>query len=124
MIIFVFGSNLPGKHGRGAARFAAMHYGAVYGVGEGRTGDAYALPTKDHRLVPRSLQEIQISVERFLAYAAAHPELSFKVTRVGCGLAGYADEQIAPMFANASPNCRFDPLWTQFGFEAWQQDTV
>jgi hypothetical protein len=104
--IFVFGSNRAGRHGRGAALAALKYHGAVYGIGEGRTGDAYALPTKDEHLKPLSLTEIRDqSVRRFLSYVYAHPELDFQVTAVGCGLAGYRPNQIAPMFRAAPKNC-------------------
>jgi len=110
MVIFVFGSNLLGRHGRGAARTARHKYGAQAGVGEGRTGESYAIPTKDYYLRPRSLDEIRESVERFLDYARDNPKLQFRVTRIGCGLAGYKPEQIAPMFSRAPANCLM-PDW-------------
>lgn len=111
MKIFVFGSNLAGRHGKGAALEARTKYGAEYGVGEGRTGFAYAIPTKDHQLRSRSLGNIELSVERFIKYAKEHPELEFLVTRVGCGLAGYVDDEIAPMFASAPANCELSFGW-------------
>lgn len=112
--IFVFGSNLAGRHGRGAAYRARMKHGAIYGQGQGRQGDSYAIPTKDGRdgksLAPRyqalPLWQIHQHVETFLAYARAHPELQFEVTAIGCGLAGYTPAQIAPMFAEAPLNCQ------------------
>lgn len=103
--VFVFGSNLAGRHGAGAAHYAACYHGAAYGIGEGRTGQAYAIPTKDENLRTRALEEICGSVRVFLAYAKRHSELKFQVTAIGCGLAGYEPKQIAPMFANASANC-------------------
>lgn len=99
--IFVFGSNLAGRHGKGAALAARRQYGAEYGVGVGLTGDAYAIPTKSATLTTLPLAHIAGHVDDFLAYARAHPELTFNVTRVGCGLAGYTDAQIAPLFAGA-----------------------
>lgn len=113
MRIFVFGSNLAGRHGKGAALEAREKWGAEYGVGEGRTGDAYAIPTKDGALRTRPLGNIELSVERFVAYAKEHPELEFVVSRVGCGLAGYTDEEIAPLFAGAPANCELPPGWRQ-----------
>jgi hypothetical protein len=108
--IFVFGSNLAGRHGKGAALAAKQQWGAKTGVGEGRTGDAYAIPTKDERLRPRSLAAIKQSVDTFLEYARAYqdlyPHTVFQVTAIGTGLAGYRDEDIAPMFADAPDNCR------------------
>lgn len=109
--IFVFGSNLAGRHGKGAAIAARREYGAEYGVGEGRTGNAYAIPTKDHSLNTLSLARIQIYVNRFIEYANSHPELNFIVTRIGCGLAGYTDTQIAPMFEAAPLNCMLPQGW-------------
>ncbi len=114
-IIFVFGSNLAGRHGRGAALVAAQAWGAEYGVGEGRTGSAYAIPTKGKNMKTRSLKNIRISVERFIEYAIENPGLTFRVTRVGCGLAGYADKQIAPMFAKAPSNCELPDYWRDLG---------
>jgi hypothetical protein len=110
-MIFVFGSNLAGIHGAGAAKYARLNYGAQLGVGIGRTGDSYAIPTKDRQIKTRSLGNIKLHVEDFIRYAKLHPELVFKVTRIGCGLAGYKDEQIAPMFADAPLNCLFDSAW-------------
>lgn len=110
-MIFVFGSNLAGIHGAGAARYAALNLGAERGVGRGRTGQCYALPTKGSRIQCMPIEFIKQSVDGFLNHAAAHHEDEFKVTRVGCGLGGYKDEQIAPLFANAPDNCYFDLAW-------------
>jgi len=109
--IFVFGSNEAGRHGKGAALHAKQHYGAEYGVGAGRTGDAYAIPTKDGKLKTLPLTKIHEYVGEFLVYAADHPELTFKVTAIGTGLAGYAHEDIAPMFAHAPANCQLPEEW-------------
>lgn len=112
--IFVFGSNLAGRHGKGAALTARHQFGAEYGVGEGRTGRAYAIPTKDAKLQSRPLDEIQASVTRFLDYARSEPSLYFKVTAIGCGLAGYKPHQIAPMFRGAPDNCELPPEFIPF----------
>lgn len=109
--IFVFGSNLAGRHGAGAALFARQHHGAVYGCGEGLQGNAYAIPTKNARLQTFSLGSIAAHVATFLDFALTHPELTFNVTRIGCGLAGYTDAQIAPMFADAPANCVLPEGW-------------
>lgn len=109
--IFVFGSNLAGRHGLGAALFARDFHGAQLGVGVGRTGNAYAIPTKDAHLRTLPLYAIEHHVKVFLQYAALHHRLEFKVTRIGCGLAGYKDRDIAPMFASASRNCTLSPEW-------------
>ena len=121
MSIFVFGSNAKGVHGAGAATTAMWKYGAQYGTGEGRTGEAYAIPTKQTPYSRRSLAQIRLSVMVFLGYAEEHPELEFLVTRIGCGLAGYTDEQMAPMFATAPENCRFDPAWEKYGLKPWKE---
>lgn len=96
--IFVFGSNLAGRHGKGAALEARQKWGAVYGVGHGRTGNAYAIPTKDENLRTLPLNLIAEYVWHFVTYARHHPELRFLLTPIGCGLAGYVPAQIAPMF--------------------------
>lgn len=102
--IFVFGSNLAGRHGKGSAEAARRCFGAVVGVGEGRTGQSFAIPTKDAKLRVLPLTDIAASVERFLEYAQQHPELTFGVVDIGCGLAGYTADQIAPFFADRPPN--------------------
>lgn len=112
--IFVFGSNLAGRHGKGAAAFAVVRYRAKYGVGIGRTGDSYAIPTKDENIRVLPLSEIKKNVNVFLEYARENPNLRFKVTRIGCGLAGYRNDQIAPMFKGAPDNCVFDEEWKEF----------
>lgn len=109
--IFVFGSNLAGRHGLGAARFAMTHHGAKFGQGIGRQGYSYAIPTKDRDLRPLPLDIIKIHVQGFLTYAAQHPELVFQVTRIGCGLAGYSDVDISPMFKEAPSNCELPIGW-------------
>lgn len=92
--IFVFGSNLQGFHGGGAAALAYRSFGAIWGQGEGLQGQSYGLPT-----MFATPQEIQPYVDRLLACAKAHPDLKFYVTEVGCGIAGFTVEQIAPLFA-------------------------
>ena len=94
--IFVFGSNLSGMHGGGAARTAYKLFGAEWGVGVGRTGQCYAIPT-----MQGGLDTIQPYVDEFIEYARQHPELLFRVTRIGCGIAGFTNEQIAPLFRAA-----------------------
>lgn len=111
--IFVFGSNLAGRHGKGAALFAKRNYGAEYGKGVGRTGNSYAIPTKDSRLCTLPLSTIKSYVDSFLIYAKKNSDLTFVVTRVGCGLAGYSDKDIAPMFADAPENCELPEEWRE-----------
>jgi len=117
--VFVFGSNELGIHGAGAALTARRQYGARLGVGEGPTGDAYAIPTKRTPYARRFLAEVRASIQRFLDYAEQHPECDFLVVRVGCGLAGFRDREMAACFAGAPANCRFDPLWQRYGLESW-----
>ena len=111
--VFVFGSNRAGRHGKGAALDAVRLHGAVYGRGEGRQGASYAIPTKDARLQPLSLLAIEWHVAVFLEDARSQPNTRFFVTRVGCGLAGYTDQQIAPLFRHAPDNCRLPPGWRE-----------
>ncbi len=112
--IFVFGSNLAGRHGKGAALDAARYHGAKRGVGQGRTGNAYAIPTKDAQLRVLPLKAIEAHVHSFLAYARRESGLQFKVTAIGTGLAGYSHEQIAPMFKDAPANCVLPDEWRVF----------
>lgn len=111
--IFVFGSNLAGMHGGGAARYAREHYGAKWGQGEGLQGDSYAVPTMDARLHPLPLHAIAGYAKQMLADARAAPERQWLVTRVGCGIAGYTDADIAPMFAGAPPNVELPAEWRE-----------
>lgn len=111
MNIFVFGSNRVGRHGMGAAHYALEHHGAVYGQGEGLQGRSYAIPTKDEHLRRLSLGAIRVHVDKFLEFARAHPEMTFNVTRIGCGLARYTDEVMAPLFAEAPDNCVLSNEW-------------
>ena len=94
--IFVFGSNLGGMHGGGAARAAYNRFGAVWGQGVGLQGQSYAIPT-----MQGGVETIKPYVDEFIGFAQAHPELKFLVTRIGCGIAGFRDEQIAPLFSSA-----------------------
>ena len=109
--IFTFGSNLRGIHGAGAALEARWKHGAQIGVGEGLTGYAYAIPTKDRELKPRTLDEIKASVETFLEFARDTPETIYQVTKIGCGRAGYTEADIAPMFEDAPDNCELPIGW-------------
>lgn len=109
--IFVFGSNTAGIHGAGAAKTAALCYGAIFGQGVGLQGCSYAIPTKDGDLRTLSLETINHYVDEFLDFAWERNDLYFFVTRIGCGLAGYTDEQIAPMFREAPLNCELPENW-------------
>lgn len=114
--VFVFGSNLGGIHGAGAARYACLRLHAEIGVAVGPTGSCYAIPTKDavirHTL---PLDEIRKHVQEFMRFASEEvPHNRFKVTQIGCGLAGLKPEQIAPMFTQAPDNCIFDTAWLEW----------
>ena len=95
--IFVFGSNARGHHGGGAARTAMERFGAVWGVGDGLRGQSYAISTME------GLAATAANVSRFIDFAAMHRELTFLVTPIGCGIAGYTPQQIAPLFGRALP---------------------
>lgn len=112
--IFVFGSNVQGVHGKGAAKIAEQLFGAVRGVGEGLSGQSYAIPTREilpptkrhrgcrfHTLDPI---EIKWAVNKFIMFAIAHPELEFFVTPIGCGFAGHKPEDIKPLFQHRVEN--------------------
>jgi hypothetical protein len=98
--IFVFGSNLAGRHGAGAAK-TALQWGAVYGKGVGLQGQTYALPTKDNNLRTLSLEKIKPFVDYFIEFAKENKHLCFMVTEIGCGLAGHKPHDIAPLFKDA-----------------------
>lgn len=95
--VFVFGSNLAGMHGGGAARLARIRWGAVMGQGVGLQGRTYAIPT-----MQGGPETIKPYVDEFIAFAKAHPGLRFLVTEIGCGIAGFTPSQIAPLFAGAA----------------------
>ena len=119
-MIFTFGSNLAGRHGGGAARYAHEKRGAIYGKALGFQGQSYAIPTKNYDV--RStlpLSSILIYVKNFKREAAANDHLQFQVTCIGCGLAGLAHQDIAPMFTGSPKNCHFDTLW-----KPWLGDDV
>ena len=94
--IFVFGSNLAGAHGGGAARLAYRKFGAVWGEGVGLHGQTYAIPT-----MQGGVRTIKPFVDEFIRFAIEHPSLTFLVTRIGCGIAGFQDRDIAPLFKAA-----------------------
>ena len=104
--IFVFGSNLAGRHGAGAALCARKDHGAIYGMGRGLQGHSYAIPTKDHNIKTLPLNEIRFYVNSFLLFAKENPDMIFNVTPIGCGLAGYRATDIAPMFVGYTENVR------------------
>ena len=94
--IFVFGSNLQGFHGGGAAKIAYRSFGAEWGKGIGLYGKSYAIPT-----MQGGVETIRPYVDEFIRFAIENPHLVFLVTRIGCGIAGFRDEEIAPLFIDA-----------------------
>lgn len=105
--IFVFGSNLAGRHGAGSAKEAVKNWGAIYGQGIGRQGNSYAIPTKDEKLKVLPLDVIHGHIADFLCYAEVNPRLQFEIVDIGCGLAGYDVEDIADLFIDVPDNCKF-----------------
>ena len=93
--IFVFGSNLAGAHAGGAARLANQKFGAIWGQGIGLQGNSYAIPT-----MQGGIETIKPFVDEFIEFAKNHPDFTFYVTRIGCGIAGFKDREIAPLFKN------------------------
>lgn len=111
--VFVFGSNEAGIHGAGAAADAVMYHGAVYGQGIGPQGESYAIPTKDKNIESLPLKDIDLYVKLFMNYARIQNNTCFYVTPIGCGLAGYSANDIAPMFKGAPKNCILPFGWRQ-----------
>jgi hypothetical protein len=109
--VFVFGSNQAGRHGKGAALWARQHRGAIYGQAWGHQGNSFAIPTKSATLETLPLGTIRAYVSAFIDYAKKHPELTFQLTPIGCGLAGYQREHIEPMFDGAPTNVLWPPEW-------------
>lgn len=110
--IFVFGSNREGRHGKGAALTARQRWGAIYGQPSGLQGRSYAIITKELRpwVEQVSLQEIKQQIKEFQLFAVNHPEYTFLITRIGCGLAGWNwEKDIKPIFDSLpmSNNCKF-----------------
>jgi hypothetical protein len=109
--IFVFGSNLDGHHGGGAARIAFRKFEAEWGVGVGPTGQCYAIPT-----MHGGVEAIRPYVDDFITYVQTHPSNRFLLTRIGCGIAGFQDREMAPLFAEAweLPNVAFPKAWLPY----------
>ena len=95
--VFVFGSNLAGMHGAGAAYVAFQKFGAIMGCGIGLRGQSYAIPT-----MQGGVETIKPYVDEFITFAKSRPDLFFYVTRIGCGIAGFRDREIAPLFKDAA----------------------
>lgn len=111
---FVFGSNLAGRHGKGAALFAKEYLHAETNICVGFTGYCYAIPTKDYNLKTLSLNDIDNYVKLFKTVALNHEFHKFYVTKIGCGLAGYKDSDIAPLFIDSPINCKFHEDWKKY----------
>ena len=94
--IFVFGSNMSGMHGGGAARLAYDRFGAIWGQGVGIHGQSYGIPT-----MQGGIETIKPYVDEFIEFAKQHPEYKFLVTKIGCGIAGFSEKEIAPLFKDA-----------------------
>jgi hypothetical protein len=112
--VFVFGSNLAGRHGKGAALYAKQHYGAEYGIGVGRTGNAYGIPTKNYDLKVLPIVTIGEFIKQFVEYAYANPNDTFLLTPIGTGLAGYDKVEIFKLIRNCAPlpsNIVFTKEW-------------
>jgi len=119
--IFVFGSNLAGRHGAGAARAAREKFGAVMRVGFGPMfgksddmGSSFAIPTKGWMIDTMELKDIKTFIKQFVAYTNIAQDREFFVTRVGCVLAGHKDSDIAPMFKGCNLNCNFPEEWREY----------
>lgn len=113
--IFVFGSNLQGMHGGGAARFAYEHFGAVWGQGVGLYGQSYAIPT-----MQGGVETIKPYVDDFLRFAIEHRELDFLITEIGCGIAGFTPQDIAPLFFKAIRNDIRNVYLPESFYEVWE----
>ena len=114
--IFVFGSNLKGRHGKGAALHALEYHGAIYGRATGFQGQSYAIPTKTTPAKSLPLKTIEFYMAEFLKVAADRQDLTFFVTAIGTGLAGFSHQQIAPLFTNAPKNCILPEEWKKYIF--------
>lgn len=114
--IFVFGSNLAGRHGKGAALRAYQEHGAIYGQGMGLQGNSYAIPTKDENIQSLPLNKIERYVQQFIKFAKLNPDVHFEVTRIGCEALGYEDTDMAPMFIDAPVNCILPAGWRRHAY--------
>ena len=112
--IFVFGSNMAGTHQGGAAKIALQHFGAMKGAGRGWSGQSYAIPTMNEHLQQMPLSQIEHYIEDFKIYTKNHPKNTYFITSIGCGVAGYKVEEIAPMFKGISKNVIFPASFRPF----------
>lgn len=109
--IFVFGSNLTGKHAGGAALQAKEQFGAVEGIGEGLWGQSYAYPTLGEQLEKLSRRRLRLSTYRLYCYCYKNKDKEFLLTKVGCGIAGYSEERMKSLFRNNPPNLILPEDW-------------
>lgn len=109
--VYVFNSDLAGRHTRGTALIALREHGAVYGVAVGLRGRSYAIPVRDEQGDPLPLTVITRYVQAFLRFASNHRDLTFYVTRIGCESGVYSEREMAPLFAQAPPNCHLPRRW-------------
>ena len=119
--VFVFGSNTAGRHGKGAARRARLMFGAENGVGEGMTGQCYAFPTLDGRLQRLSHGRLVIGRLRLYDTCLRNPGLTFLLTKVGCGLAGFSEDFMKSLFHNPPKNLKLPKDWDPYGGTVWVQ---
>lgn len=113
-LVFVFGSNLAGVHGAGAAKFACEKMGAIMGKGVGLHGQSYALPVKGTDIKTLPLHEVKTHIQGFLDFARRDPSIKYQLTRVGCGLAGFKDAEMAVLFKDSPPNVVLPGVWRSF----------
>lgn len=114
LTVFVFGSNLAGRHGKGAAKDAVRFWGAERYVANGARGQSYAIPTKDEHIQVLPITRIKGFVDEFIVYARQHPKKRFLVTEIGCGLAGYQPADMAPLFKKCPANCKLPDRFLRY----------
>ncbi len=102
--IFVFGSNEQGIHGKGAALYAVKKWGAIRGIGAGLQGRAYAIPTKSTPRRTLPIEKVGSYVRDFIEHARLHPENRYLLSKIGCGLAGFSEAEISPLFSDSPSN--------------------
>jgi hypothetical protein len=112
--ILAFGSNTKGIHGAGAAHYAFTKCGAIWGKGEGLMGNSYAIPTKDDRIRTLPITKVQEYVNTFIEFAKANPDLTFMMTAIGTGLAGFEVRDIAPMFKDVPENVKLPTMFLDY----------
>ena len=110
--VFVFGSNLSGFHGAGAAKDASEYFGAIYGKGNGLQGNSYGIPTKDEHMKVLPLITISKYVSEFLEHAVKNPNITYLITPIGTGLSRLSASDIAPLFKDPPPNCLLPSIWS------------